>query len=202
MVSSRTDIARNGGRGDTKRKSAVFQPRLSSRIADDDEYLIRLDPRVAKHPAPPRIGLARATFQWMVPMKNTTRLTVTVIALLSGVSIAAAADHGMSGSKSTTTGSASSLSQPMAKDSLSLTSSQRKIAWKDISGQAAKEKAPAGFTAKFGAAIPGTLTTQPVPVSTANKVPALRPYQYALLDSNKLLIVNPSDKKVAEVISQ
>lgn len=103
--------------------------------------------------------------------------------------------------KTTTTGSASSSSSP-SMDRLSLTGMERKTAWKDISSQAAKEKAPSGFTAKVGAVLPGSIATQPVPVSTANKVPDLRPYQYALLDSNKLLIVNPSDKKVVKVISQ
>jgi hypothetical protein len=131
-------------------------------------------------------------------MRNATRLTLAAVALLSGVSIAAAA--GMQ--KSSTTGSASSMSQPMVKDTLSLTSSQQKTAWKDISGPAVKESAPASFTAKVGAAVPDDLTTHPVPVSTASKVPALRPYQYALLSSNKLLIVNPSDKKIAEIITQ
>jgi hypothetical protein len=136
-----------------------------------------------------------------VRMHTPTRLTVVAIALLSGISVASAA--GMT--KSTTNGSGSmskSTTETMAKDSLSLTSQQQKTAWKDISGQASKVKAPSGFTAKVGEAVPGDLTTHPVPVSTANKVPELRQYSYALLDSNKLLIVNPSDKKVAEIITQ
>jgi hypothetical protein len=134
-------------------------------------------------------------------MKNVNRLTVATIALLAGVSVATAA--GMSKSSgSATTRSASSMSQPVAKDSLSLSASQQQAAWKDISAQASKESAPASFTAKVGAAVPSDLATHPVPVSTASKVPELRPYQYALLSSNKLLIVNPSDKKIAEIITQ
>ena len=134
-------------------------------------------------------------------MKNVSRLTVSTIALLAGVSVAAAA--GMSKSSgSATTGSASSMSQPAAKDSLSLSASQQKTAWNDISAQASKESAPASFTPKVGAALPSDLATHPVPVSTASKVPELRPYHYALLSNNKLLIVNPSDKKIAEIITQ
>jgi hypothetical protein len=94
------------------------------------------------------------------------------------------------------------MSQPVAKDSLSLSASQQQTAWKDISAQATKESAPASFTAKVGAAVPSDLATHPVPVSTASTVPELRPYQYALLNNNKLLIVNPSDKKIAEIITQ
>ncbi len=136
---------------------------------------------------------------------SSTRLAFAALVLLSGVSIAAAASNNMSkstGSASSmkTTGSAPSMSQP--KDSLSLSSQQRKTAWQDISAQATKEKSPSGFKAAVGAALPSDLITHPVPVSTANKVPELQPYQYALLDSNKLLIVNPNDKKVAEIITQ
>jgi hypothetical protein len=129
-------------------------------------------------------------------MRNATRLTVAAVALLSGISVASAASM----SKSTTTGFASPMSTP--SDRLSLTSSQQKMAWKDISGQAVKETAPAKFIVKVGAAVPKELGTKPVPVSTANKVPALRTFQYALLDSNKLLIINPTDHKVAEIIKQ
>jgi hypothetical protein len=132
-------------------------------------------------------------------MKHATRLTLA-IALLSGISVATAAAAPKS--NSSTSGSASSTTQPMTQDSLTLTSSQQQTAWKDISDQAVKQPAPANFTAKLGSAVPADLTTHPVPVSTANKVPALRPYQYAMLNSNKLLIVNPTDKKIAEIIAK
>ena len=39
-----------------------------------------------------------------------------------------------------------------------------------------------------------------VPSKAARAVPSLRPYDFAMVQG-KLLIVNPSDKKVAEVIS-
>jgi hypothetical protein len=136
-------------------------------------------------------------------MKTAHHLTVAAIALLAGVSAASAADMTKSSTaKPATTGSVSSMSQPVAKDSLSLSATQQQTTWKDISAQAAKESAPASFTAKVGAAVPNDLVTHPVPVSTASKVPELQPYQYALLSNNKLLIVNPSDKKIAEIITQ
>ena len=136
-------------------------------------------------------------------MKSVNRLTVAAVALLAGVSVASAAGMSKSSpSKPATTGSASSTSLPVAKDALSLSASQQQTAWKDISAQASKESAPAGFTAKVGTAVPSDLVTHPVPVSTASKVPALRPYQYAMLSSNKLLIINPSDKKISEILTQ
>jgi hypothetical protein len=130
-------------------------------------------------------------------MKYGRKLSVVALALLSGVSMASANDM----SKSRTTGSAPA-AQSAAKDSLSLSSEQQKSAWQDISKSATKVKAPAGFTAKVGEVIPSSISAQPVPAAAAHNVPALQPYQYVLLDSNKLLIVNPADHKVAEVISQ
>ncbi len=143
------------------------------------------------------------------PTKTSTRLSIAAIALLAGVSVAAAADNGMAKSESTMPKASSHMSQSksaasakMANDRLTLSSSQRKDAWQDINKLAAKETAPANFTAKVGAKLPSSLTAHPIPVTTANKVPALRPYQYAMLKGNKLLIVNPNDKTVAEVITR
>jgi Flp pilus assembly protein TadD len=127
-------------------------------------------------------------------MKSPSRIVIASAILLSGVSLAAAA--GMSKSTSTS----SSMAKPT--DQLSLSSSQQKTAWQDISGQAVKETAPAKFTAGIGHKVPNQLAIRPVPTNAAEQVPALRPYSYALLDSNKLLIVNPTDRKVAQVITQ
>ena len=128
-------------------------------------------------------------------MRNVTRLTLAAVALLSGLSVASAASM----SKSTTGSASSSMATP--SDTLSLTSSQQKMAWKDISGQAVRRRRRPHSPPRSGRRC-RRLGTKPVPVSTANKVPALRPFQYALLDSNKLLIVNPTDHKVAEIITQ
>jgi hypothetical protein len=40
-----------------------------------------------------------------------------------------------------------------------------------------------------------------MPQKAANQLPALRPYDFAVLQ-DKLLIVNPNDKKVVDVISR
>ena len=130
-------------------------------------------------------------------MKNRIRLAVAAVALLSGVSVAVAAGSSMS--KENT---AKSASTSMLKDKLSLTSKQQTTAWQDISKQATKEKAPARFEAKIGAAVPSAVMTYPVPTTVSSRVPVLRGYQYALLQNNRLLIVNPHDKKVADVITR
>ena len=122
-------------------------------------------------------------------------LAVIAVTLLSGVSVAVAANNAMS--KENATKSASNLT---LRDSLTLSSQQQKIAWQDISQEATKEKAPAHFAAKIGAIVPSGVMTYPVPMTVSSKVPELRRYQYALLANDRLLIVNPNDKKVADVI--
>ena len=130
-------------------------------------------------------------------MKAGMHLTVVAIALLSGLSVAVAAS-----SSTSKEGMAKSAPAPMLKDKLSLTSKQQTIAWQDISKQAKMEKVPARFAAKIGAVVPSTLLTRPVPTTVSSKVPVLRRYQYALLQNKRLLIVNPHDNKVADVINR
>ncbi len=130
-------------------------------------------------------------------MRNSTRIAVIAVAFLSGVSIAAAA-----GSTMLKENTAKSTSTSILKDRLTLSSKQEKIVWQDISKQATKEKAPAHFAAKTGVVVPGALLTHPVPMTVSNKVPELRRYQYALLANNRLLIINPNDNKVAEVLTR
>ena len=124
-------------------------------------------------------------------MKTRTVIALTAVALLSGVAGASAA--GMSHPQS----------QPMmaskTSDTLSLTSQQRKTAWNDLS-QTTKQKLPSGFNATVGAVVPGTFKIEPVPSKTAKDVPALKAYDFALVQG-KVLIVNPSDRKIAGVIA-
>jgi hypothetical protein len=117
-------------------------------------------------------------------------------ALTSGIGVASAADnHAMSKT------SAPPAMQSMAKDSLSLTRSQQRTAWRDLGQHAAGQSAPSSFAASVGATIPGDISLRSVPAKVAARVSSLKPYDYALLQG-KLLIVNPSDKKVVDVISR
>ena len=110
--------------------------------------------------------------------KKTMALAVAV--LLSGVAAASAA--------------------PMAGDSLSLSSTQQNTAWRDLYMPSLNQRAPAGFKARVGAIVPKGVATAPVPTKAARAVPALKPYDFAMVQ-HKVVIVNPSDQKIAEVIS-
>ena len=89
----------------------------------------------------------------------------------------------------------------MAKDNLSLTTAQEKLASRDLSTRAASQPAPSNFSASPGAAVPNDITLRQIPLKVASQIPTLKPYRYARLP-NEMLIVNPTDKKVVDVINR
>jgi len=115
--------------------------------------------------------------------KQTTIALAAAAALLSGVTAASALTV-----------------QPQASDLLSLNATQQKAAWNDLNKLASNQNPPSGFDATAGAVVPGAIKISSVPSAAAHAVPALRPYDFAMVQG-KLLIVNPSDKKIAEVIT-
>jgi len=88
---------------------------------------------------------------------------------------------------------------PKPSDSLSLSSQQQKTAWSDLSGAAAS-KAPADFKATTSSAVPSTLKVHAISSKAARDVPALAAYDFAKV-RGKLLIVNPHDMMIAEIVS-
>ncbi len=124
-------------------------------------------------------------------MKKSASIAAAAVLLLSGVSAASAASHMSSGA--TTAG--------MARDTLALSATQQKDIWKDISHHATNQTAPSGFSATVGEAVPSGVSTYPLPRQAARDVPATRPYRYAMMQ-DKVLLVNPHDKKIADVVSK
>jgi len=124
-------------------------------------------------------------------MMKSASVAVAAALLLSGVSAASAASH----MSKRSTGSAT------ASDTLDLSATQQKDIWKDLSHHATSQTAPSGFSATVGEAIPSGVTTYPLPREAARDVPAVRPYRYAMMQ-DKVLIVNPNDKKIADVVQK
>ncbi|MFZ3352928.1 MAG: DUF1236 domain-containing protein [Xanthobacteraceae bacterium] len=123
-------------------------------------------------------------------MKTRTFIVLVAAALLSGATVASAA--GMA--QSNPTGP-----QPV-RDTLTLTSAQQKTAWNDLHGLATRQVAPAGFQAKVGTPVPGSVMIMAVSNKAAKAVPALKPYSFTVVN-HKLLIVNPNSRTIAEVIT-
>jgi hypothetical protein len=119
-------------------------------------------------------------------MQYQLRNGLAALLLLSSVGIAAAAGPSAS-----------------ASDTLKLTSAQEHSIWQSVSksdhGSTVGMKAPSGFTPSVGATVPSSLALKPLPSDIVSQVPAVKPYQYAMFN-NELLIVNPTDKKVVDII--
>ena len=137
----------------------------------------------------------------MIRPSSNKSLSVAVAAVLmmSGASIASAqstmSKDTMSKDKATTGSAASTASQ------INLTSEQEKKLWDAVSTHAMKQNAPSGFDAAVGQTLPTSVTLRELPSEAQSAVPAAKPYHYAMVQ-DELLLVNPSDKKIVEVITQ
>jgi hypothetical protein len=129
-------------------------------------------------------------------MKLSLLLLSASILLVSSIGVANAADHSAMSRQSSMSSTAS-----MAKDNLSLTTAQEKLAWRDLSKQASSQPAPSNFAASPGTTVPNNITLRAIPRKVASQLPKLKPYQFARLP-NEILIVNPTDKKVADVVNR
>jgi hypothetical protein len=83
---------------------------------------------------------------------------------------------------------------------ISLSFAQKNEIWQTLKSQP-KENAPAGFTPRVGETVPNSLQLQPLPGSLTGQVPAIKSYEYAMLQ-NQVLIVDPSSKKIVDIVSE
>ena len=68
-------------------------------------------------------------------------------------------------------------------------------------GSQPTQMSSAGFKPHLGQAVPNELSLLSLPNNVSNQVPAVRSYDYAMLN-NQLLIVEPSTKKVVAIITE
>jgi len=136
----------------------------------------------------PNVGSKTNKKQETLMTRMLTRSALALSLVIAGAGVAAAAG--------TTTSS-------QAQDHLSLTSMQNKELFQAINKQKPKEQtAPSGFSATTGTLVPSSIALSPLPSDAAKQVPAAKSYDFAMLQNNKLLIVNPQDRKIVDVITQ
>jgi hypothetical protein len=126
-------------------------------------------------------------------MNKRSIVTLSAAALIAGVSVASAAP--VSG---TISGPNVGL---QSNDRLDLSQREQRTAWNDLYMGSLNQKAPSGFNAVIGARMPNSVVTAPVTAKAINDVPALKPYTFAMVQK-KLVIVNPTDHKIATVIAE
>lgn len=90
---------------------------------------------------------------------------------------------------------------PAAAPDLKLTQAQKQTIYLSISNQKQQETAPSTFHAGVGAIVPASVELQPLPKTIVELMPELKNYHYAMV-SNQVLLVQPKNKQVVEVITQ
>jgi hypothetical protein len=85
-------------------------------------------------------------------------------------------------------------------DTVILSAAQRRAVWRDLSKQANNQNAM-GFKARVGTFVPKNMKIEPMPSNVTANNPKLRPYGFAMV-GNKLLIVDPSNKVIADVLTK
>jgi len=82
---------------------------------------------------------------------------------------------------------------------LNLSSAQKQTIYHSVSSEKG-QTAPAGFQAKLGEKAPSSLSMHQLPSSVTSQISAAKDYEYAKLQNNEVLLVNPKDRQVAEII--
>jgi hypothetical protein len=82
---------------------------------------------------------------------------------------------------------------------LSLTTQQKQTIAQSVQSDRG-QSAPAGFLPQVGAPVPPSMSMRQLPSSVAAQVPAAKDLQYAKLDTNEVLLIEPKDRRVAEII--
>jgi hypothetical protein len=82
-----------------------------------------------------------------------------------------------------------------------LTSAQHREIWQGTSAQAAKKGPVVSFKAAIGEVVPDSMKLQPMPKQVGDQVPAVKSYDFAMLH-DQLLIVDPTSKKVIDIITR
>jgi len=82
---------------------------------------------------------------------------------------------------------------------LNLTAAQKQTIFHSVASEKG-QPAPSGFQARLGEKLPQSLSMHQLPSSATNQVSAAKDYEYAKLANDEVLLINPKDRQVAEII--
>ena|SRR5215831_15060614 len=82
---------------------------------------------------------------------------------------------------------------------LNLTAQQKQSIMQSV--QSEKGQAAAGFQPKVGTAVPPSMSMHQLPSSVTTQVPATKNLEYVKLDNNTVLLIDPKDRRVADIIT-
>jgi hypothetical protein len=87
----------------------------------------------------------------------------------------------------------------IASADLNLTPLQKQTIMQSVQSEKG-QPAPAGFQPKVGASVPQSMTMQQLPPNVTTEVPAAKGLEYTKLDNNEILLIDPKDRRVADII--
>jgi len=88
---------------------------------------------------------------------------------------------------------------PSTARTINITAEQRHIIKEIVLKAPNVEKAPADVDVTVGSTVPSTVTVQPFPTDVSTKVPQVKTHTF-FVQGDKVIIVNPVDNKIAEVV--
>ena len=87
----------------------------------------------------------------------------------------------------------------LASAEVNLTPQQKQMIMQSIQSEKG-QPAPAGFQPTVGASVPQSMQMHQLPSNLTTEVPAAKGLEYAKLDNNQILLIDPKDRRVADVI--
>jgi Protein of unknown function (DUF1236) len=86
-----------------------------------------------------------------------------------------------------------------ASDDFALTGAQESLIRHAVSRQDGQGAHASGFNASLYTALPSSIVLHNLPSKVTGQIPMLRPYKYATW-GDALLIINPSDRRIVDII--
>jgi hypothetical protein len=88
----------------------------------------------------------------------------------------------------------------VASAELNLTAQQKQTIAQSVQREQG-QPAPAGFQPRVGASVPQSMPMHELPSSVTTEVPATKGLEYAKLENNEILLIDPKDRRVADIIA-
>jgi hypothetical protein len=82
---------------------------------------------------------------------------------------------------------------------VNLTAQQKQSIMQSMQGEPGQSTA--GFQPRVGTSVPQSMTMQPLPSNVTAQVPATKDLGYVKLDNNMVLLIDPKDRRVADIIT-
>jgi hypothetical protein len=83
---------------------------------------------------------------------------------------------------------------------LNLTTQQKQTIMQSVQTERG-QPAPAGFQPRVGASVPQSMSMHQLPSNVTTQVPIAKDLEYAKLDNNEVLLIDPKDRRVADIIA-